>query len=801
MPDTLNENFGLNYLMDGYPDMAYGKGVREGDGDIFPLADHDMDSLPESVAGEREEEEDVLNDPNLFQGPLGDSLGDTLMIMASGPEAPLLTFEGIVDHHWLSDAEQDPARLPKQGDIISQLQQLWGNTRTDGIFRVPATDLVEAEAVQDGVTQLHRDEVEQRHEDDVNRLLRTASRLVVAGKSPASLEAYAQGSWEQLKPYMEALEGERGLLGPVYLYASAYPRLHRGRWSKPFAKAAKRARYLVAGATIPHEDWGRIQEDTGLEVVAQVGDIPWRGLCQAVTKTKAATVEEAKKALAAHYLAPNTYQGYVFDGQRSVHQTPSERISMEVAEKEFSAYTPTQITLPTLQERAAREEKKAALATLQRWTKAGLLPKKAAQRCVEHVEVSPQEALKSASALILQLQNSTYHGEGLSRSAGVSEADAWAQVEAAKQVQQSTWKQAWAKKALEKVQADFDRRSKALTKMVRAKLLAPAAAERLLHDPRETRVVLREASQEAIRTRELSYSGPHKVQDPVPVTDQDVARVHAEASEKAAATRRVIAEEGESKVLREKMALLEKAFRGGMMGQEFTKFVTSTLTQKQASQLWPYLGPLVRRAKEAAKAPSVSTRQYSEPVKTAYVGREEQQPSLTRSEKAQAIRKLLGAFHEGRYGQEALEEIPKEVRKQASSELSAMFDAHDGRAGHLYVMSSLYASPTGTEGCVEGAKQHRSSEVRQVLAMDRCRGCTSRNVLDICTKYNKPLLWEVPVDAPRMARKARAKQASAQVVDPVQEFDLRGLDGISFKEKEAPSTFEIDLSRRGGLSW
>lgn len=96
------------------------------------------------------------------------------------------------------------------------------------------------------------------------------------------------------------------------------------------------------------------------------------------------------------------------------------------------------------------------------------------------------------------------------------------------------------------------------------------------------------------------------------------------------------------------------------------------------------------------------------------------------------------------------------IRKVGAEAIQLLRDRHEGLSGHLYVDAAAYATPTGTKGCAEGALKNRSNNVKFVLAMDRCAGCTFANRKastgrSVCQKYNKPLVTasELPSEETR----------------------------------------------------
>jgi len=101
---------------------------------------------------------------------------------------------------------------------------------------------------------------------------------------------------------------------------------------------------------------------------------------------------------------------------------------------------------------------------------------------------------------------------------------------------------------------------------------------------------------------------------------------------------------------------------------------------------------------------------------------------------------LLKQMNEGWAGKELSALIRKKFAgKTANGTFTSLRKEHEGLAGHVYVVASVYASDKGTTGCEEGALQHRANGVRYLLAMDRCASCVFATE-GKCQKYNKTLL-------------------------------------------------------------
>jgi hypothetical protein len=273
LPHELNENWGSNYMLDGFwHDMEYGHGLRENPpaNPIPQPATRGMAQLPDGLVMALDDELEVQCQEE--EGAM--DLGGLGIVATSDPDVDR-SDTGIVDHSWLADAYQDPARLPDapKDNGIPELQSAWGD-RTDGIQRI---DLREREEVRYEDAFQEEDDDDTLHRDKLARLLASAMRKSAAREPLDRIKRHlvSQVNLKEAKALaapVKALEAEHGLVGNVYVRASAYPGLHRGRWSDAFKKAAKGCRYLIAARG---EECGPCAAAAGLVLVQTPNEIDW----------------------------------------------------------------------------------------------------------------------------------------------------------------------------------------------------------------------------------------------------------------------------------------------------------------------------------------------------------------------------------------------------------------------------------------------------------------------------------------------------------------------------------------------
>jgi hypothetical protein len=302
--DLLTGISGSNYGLDGFGDNDYDKGV---------------------------EEHVTLSQYGEFPAfPTGLTKGAAAGLM----DLTELTREAatLSNLSWLEDAFQDVERLPKNpvDRGIPELEEAWGlNHPTNGVL-VPARDLKQARYEEQ--TSPKKKAHDPRR---IKEIVATAMRRSAAGHR---LEDILRDSYSPLgndghliKAAMDVVSAEHGLVGNVFIRASAYPGYGQGKWSDHVRKVAKDALYIVADPeVIKSASWivdGRCTM-TGKKVVASV---PWAEAYShyaprlRLAGHRVASTEAHKTALRQAFLtAP---ERVVKATELPVHVTPSERVT------------------------------------------------------------------------------------------------------------------------------------------------------------------------------------------------------------------------------------------------------------------------------------------------------------------------------------------------------------------------------------------------------------------------------------------------------------------------------------------
>lgn len=420
LPAELNENWGSNYMMDGFwHDMEYEHGLRENPASqpVPQPATSGMSQLPDGMILALEDLLDVET-----QEEEGGIDLEGLGIVAKSTVTPEHDFDvdrsdsGVTDHTWLSEAYQDPTRLPNMpvDNGIPELQEAWGD-RTDGIARV---DLRERDAVRyQDAFQAPEDDDALSH-DKLAAFVQSAMRRSAAGEPVVSIKRRLAGhlnaaSARKIVNAVRAIEAEHGLVGNVYVRASAYPGLEKGKWRKDLIKAAKGARYLVAECG---RDCSGCACSLGLKVVEHPDQIDWNdayaryapGLEATGRLDRTATVADKREALRRAFLAAEKAPVTHVETTKVRHTVPADRVSSEEAVKAVTSHSQVRerFDLSAKETEAQRRQLAKKLGSL---AKANLITVAEAKTLMGS-EAPMQTRLRMAHLLAARTQKEEYRG-------------------------------------------------------------------------------------------------------------------------------------------------------------------------------------------------------------------------------------------------------------------------------------------------------------------------------------------------------------------------------------------------------
>lgn len=415
LPSELNENYGSNYMMDGFwHDMEYGNGTSEAPGaDPIPQpSTSGLAQLPDGLmlAGEFEEFEIQHQDD---EGAMDlEGLG---IVAKMAPDVDR-TDVGIIDHTWLSDAYQDPTRLPDKpvDNGIPDLQEAWGD-RTDGITRV---DLYDRASVSYEDAMQHEEDDDSLNRDKLASLVRMAMRRSAAGQRltdiKQELATHLGQQTQKISQPVKAIASEHGLAGNVYVRASAYPRLQHGKWAKALKKAAKGCRYLVA---TEGENCESCATALNLAVVAHPNEIPWRDVLQQYaprletsrSAPKQASQQNPREYLRQWFLGASQSPRLDVETTKVRHTMPVDSITAAEAQKALTKFKVPHRVVLDMHEKHNKKDVEKAIKRIGAMVQARLVTPEEAKALLES-NAPPKAILKAAAKIALTVKKGSFKG-------------------------------------------------------------------------------------------------------------------------------------------------------------------------------------------------------------------------------------------------------------------------------------------------------------------------------------------------------------------------------------------------------
>jgi hypothetical protein len=444
LPSELNENFGSNYMMDGFDyDMEYGHGLKMNPGaDPVPQPPTTgMSQLPEDIIAtmglmDIEVPEGVLQE---IEGAM--DLEELEIITASVNVDVDRSDVGIVDYSWLSDAYQDPNRLPDKpvDNGLPELQEAWGD-RSDGLNRI---DLRDRSAITYEDARQGPEDDDPLNTDKLASLIRLSMRKSASGVSMGKIKSMLI---EQLGPQtakkaakaVHAIGLEHGLVGNVYVRASAYPGLHRGKWTKQLKKASNTARYLVAD---PNQDCEAAAGVLGLRVVSHPTQIDWNDAYDSYSPRlvmtgrldRTATVLDKREALRRAFLRDENAPRMDIETTKVTHTMPVDTVTASDAKQALVTFKPRQQQVITLQRRWKKAEVEKVVAKVGSLVEARLLTQEQAEKLLGS-KAPPKQILRTAALLAINVRRGSYSGgEPVLAKVKVTSKEAWSELRTAEE--------------------------------------------------------------------------------------------------------------------------------------------------------------------------------------------------------------------------------------------------------------------------------------------------------------------------------------------------------------------------------
>lgn len=740
--DLFTPTEGSTYLLDGYPDTAYGEGTaRKWDSATV----RGIAGIPDGVVGG---DVDWESDKKAAINWEGFTIPEEL-----DPEE----HADVVDHTWLDPEQpQDPARLPKTPHVaIPQLEEAWGkNRRTDGVHLVAAVDKDRADYEASlKVDSKKASTPKAKVADAVSR----AWRRVTAGTDlrtvGTELATALGGDAHRAKAAFDEMRREAGIIGKVYIRADAYPKCASGTWNDTVRKTACDAQYV------------QTKPDCAGCVMAQQGRCAafgGRRLVDEVPYAQALEVYGPRIAAAGVRIASGDPRDALRRGLREVATRKADApetnfhvvSDAEAARSLRAAVAPTVVRTPD----EVRRERGlvAAQRLVARYVRDGLIGRDDAGHLIRTVTDPVEVARRAASMAARPKVASDY--TGASNDLVVQAADRGL----------SSTKTPVVSREDHRVRVHT-----AIDRWHREGLLTDKAAKNLLASSADPSDVARAAAglisaaghpaskyagviqQDARNTTRVGTGDTAR-----DVSDADIWRELREAEARTAKAQRVIervAAERERASTRDgkrtttiagKVAAVVAEIDRGVRGSALAGFIHRTIAPDEVREASIALDPILRRTAALAEGPS-KARTY---VGTQY----EAAPQFSRTasepahgEVARLTRWARRLMAEGVAGSELDHRIAarfaSSVRTAGTDTIAALRREHEGLSGHVYIDAAAYATKTGTGGCEEGARHHRANGVPTVLEMpEKCGGCIHRTARKdgtaSCSLYAKPLV-------------------------------------------------------------
>lgn len=376
IPSDLLVPRGNNGLLDSYPDMNYGLGVLE------------KRFMQDGTA------EDVAGVPDGIVRGEDEGLGDLGDFMKEGNTAELSFI----------DVEADPLiqNLPEFATPDQQIQASWEERETPAIYAEHQKDL----------TAIPR--IIEPEEMDEELLLDTAmkcARLIHTGHSIKHVQKVAFDrlgeNASELKDDIEYLAEEQGLMGNVYVLASAYPNLiaKGSDWKKFFGD---NPRYLLVDEDSKLASFDNFQ---GMKVVTE---IPYkealsfyRPLLQSTGRKLAKG--DARTVLKKAFLS--TPKKEIDLGVRPQDYREVDTVSMKEAKSQFASYTPEDRKRYSDLSRQERISMRKARQKIARSYRAGMLSKSQLEKLVSLESANEIETALNQIKLASHRGSSEYSGD------------------------------------------------------------------------------------------------------------------------------------------------------------------------------------------------------------------------------------------------------------------------------------------------------------------------------------------------------------------------------------------------------
>lgn len=697
------------YMLDGFDlDSEYGAGPDLARKDPqLPTSQNGLAALPDGfVEGPRV---DKTSAATMLERVESKDLGDLTALFHQTPPLNDLT--------WLTEAEQDPERLPRAPNdaLLEGLREQWAvGQSTDGRGRVP---YVEAPRVPPAATSTLPQDL---YRTVAASAMRRASygepweavvAHVVAQLGKGALDRLATDPhMQRLAATLRAIRAELPALGKVYLREAAFPGLLSGKWDREIKRKASGAAYWVAR---PGSKLAALDNYLGRPVVAAV---PWeRALEHYRPALQAAGVRVAggdpKAALLAALAAPAPRR----DPHPDRVARPIEGTGLTAAqawERLAAAPVPERkVVRASTLEHVAFER---AWGQVVAWQEAGLLTGAEVDSYRGHP--TGDFMRKAAFAVVARLNaRGDYAGPVMTEAPALAHEGP----------------------ALDVAKLAAERAAQVIHGMVRAGALTAAEGDRVLQaDLTPAERVRVAAAYSSVRKAHVPAARPAATYAGAVMTAAVAPRRARTAAEVTALEDRVA--EAEQVSANQRVDALARA--GLLTASDAARLKASALGPKEKLRV---AGLRINDPHKPQELPSRGpVARYAGVPMEAHRG-ERREAAANPLEVRKVLRWATQQMNAGLAGRDLTAGLKMRfalpVLQASSAPLRELRSAHEGLAGHLYVDASAYASVSGSGGCEQGALQHRANAVPAVLAMPRCSSCVF-NQGERCGQYSKPLI-------------------------------------------------------------
>ena len=339
-----------------------------------------------------------------------DGLGMNFTDMLSEDEGSLPRNASVIDLEWLDPTQTpDLNRLPnneKTLNAIPQLEEAWGHGKeTNGIEFVENRD---KDALQYHAS-LNDPNQYQKTAEEVAFAVRRALRRAHYGESIKVIqeELVADLGHEALraKAAMQIIKDEHGLIGRVFVRASAFPGILKGKWVDKIKTKMAGARYVIT-------DDPTIATKLGMR---QVSEVPWaKALAYYAPRLTAAGYKVASDGNPKEALRRAFRVGPVAAPVQANHQPIDKPVVASAAEAEAAMAAPRPVApvVLTAEDHAIAAKRHAALVQMARWVKEGKLSQKDAFR-INASGADAGDMLRTATVIMTATQGvAVYDGLG-----------------------------------------------------------------------------------------------------------------------------------------------------------------------------------------------------------------------------------------------------------------------------------------------------------------------------------------------------------------------------------------------------